>query len=126
VTDKQGYYDPSQISVKGITVDGTIRRVMDCELRPAWMNANTTFGGITKKRPSGCAPEPRGIITKGEIVEVCFRTTDNNPGYHMANLGWRLNNSDWPEFGEPDDGALGRTTAARFADACVMGHLHHD
>jgi hypothetical protein len=46
--------------------------------------------------PSGCAPEPRGVVTKGEIVEVCFRTTDNDPGYHMANLGWPLRNEDWP------------------------------
>jgi hypothetical protein len=37
---------------------------------------------------TACAPEPLGIVTKGEIVEVCFRTTDNDPGYHMANLGW--------------------------------------
>src|SRR5215217_3252150 len=42
--------------------------------------------------------------------------TDNDPGYHMANLGWPLNNSDWPEFGEPDfiELDLGRTIAAWF------------
>jgi hypothetical protein len=34
----------------------------------------------------------------------------------MANLGWPLNNSDWPEFGEPDfiELDLGGTIAAWF------------
>jgi hypothetical protein len=109
VTDRQGYYDPGQISVKDVTVDGVTKRVMDCELRPKSMNGYQNM-------PSGCAPEPRGIVTKGEIVEVCFRTTDNDPAYHMANLGWPLRNEDWPEFGEPDfiEMDLGGTIGAWF------------
>jgi hypothetical protein len=68
VTDKQGYYDPGQISVKDITVDGTIRRVMDCELRPKSMNGSGTCPRVVRQshaassrraRSSKCASHDR-------------------------------------------------------------------
>jgi hypothetical protein len=49
VTDKQGFYDPGQISVKDITLpDGSNRRVMDCELRPKSMTAPGTCHRVVR------------------------------------------------------------------------------
>ena len=112
-TSKQGYYDPDRISV--IDTPAGLR-VMQCRLVPGSSNPNG--------RPSGCAPQPKinGDETNGtrsEKGEMRIRVAKTAAGWHAANLGWPLDDSDWPEHGEPDVFETDLTS-----DATVSGFLH--
>lgn len=95
-TSKQGYYDPDRISVIDTPVG---RRVMQCRLVPGASNPDG--------RPSGCAPQPKinGSETTGTRVEkgeMRIKVAKTAPGWHAANLGWPLDDDNWPRYGEPD------------------------
>ena len=89
---------------------------MQCRLVPGSSNPNG--------RPSGCAPQPKinGDETNGtrsEKGEMRIRVAKTAAGWHAANLGWPLDDSDWPEHGEPDVFETDLTS-----DATVSGFLH--
>jgi hypothetical protein len=96
VTDKNGYYEPNNISV----IDIGDRRVMNCALKPG---SPTTKAQL----PSSAAPHPRfpgqndASASKGMRVEMRVRITKPVAGWHCANLLWP-DSEQWPRDGEID------------------------
>jgi hypothetical protein len=69
VTDKQGYYDPGQISVKDITVDGTIRRV------------SPVSSSSPRRHPRCLVPPVMATAGNGQIG---FKTGTSTAGFHVV------------------------------------------
>lgn len=94
-TSKLGYYDPYRISV----IDTGGLRIMNCRLMPGTKTASG--------RPSGTAAQPRfgphgDGRTLSEKIEMRVRIVNPVKDWHVACLGWPLDNSTWPAYGEDD------------------------
>lgn len=115
-TSGRGYYDPDRISV--IDTPGGLR-VMQSRLVPGDENDNG--------KPSGTAAQPKingsgANGTLGEKGEMRLRVAKTARGWHAANLGWPLDDDDWPEYGEAD---VFETDLRHTAMASAFLHVEH-
>jgi hypothetical protein len=78
VTDKQGYYDPGQISVKDITVDGTIRRVSPVSSSSPRRHPRCLVPPVMATAGNGQIGFKTGTSTAGFLL--CVTANTSTPG----------------------------------------------
>jgi len=96
VTNRRGFYDPNLLSVKDL---GNGQTALNCRLVPG----SRESGG--KSRGTAAYPRFPGQEDGQHLNlrwEQRVRITRKVPGWHAANLGWPIRDTDWPEQGEND------------------------